>query len=220
MENGATRADGYVRLLGSTRARILDLVRRSDRTVGELAEALSITGNAVRDHLAVLGRERLVERSGVRRDTGGKPAHLYALSPAGERLFPKAYATVLGGVLDSLARRLDEDELEALLDEVGRRLAPAGEATESPALRERVDTAAEVLDGLGGTTRVEEEDGVLFIRSRSCPLDALVSDHPEICAVAEALVEAIVGREVSECCDREVPRCAFRISSRALGERA
>lgn len=203
----------YGRLAGTTRGRILGLLRRSDRTVGELAEELSITGNAVRDHLAILGRERLVERRGVRRGTGGKPAHLYGLSADAERLFPKAYATVLGGLLRSLARRVGRDELEEVLREVGREAAGRSGRSGDGDLRTRTETAAALLEELGGATRVEEGEGGLYIRSGSCPLTDLVEDHPELCALAEALVSAVVGREVEECCDREAPRCAFRIGS-------
>lgn len=203
----------YMRLVGSTRGRIVGLLRRSERTVSELAAELSITGNAVRDHLAVLGRERLVEQRGLRRDTGGKPAHLYGLTPAAERLFPKAYAAVLGGVLTSLSRRLETGELRALLGEVGRDIAESLDGAEDGDLVSRTRTAAEILEGLGGATRVEEDESGLFIRSSSCPLDSLVDDHPELCGLAVALVSAVVGRDVTECCDRSAPRCAFQIAA-------
>lgn len=202
----------YVRLAGTTRGRILGLLRRSESTVGELARALEISNNAVRGHLAILGRERLVEQRGVRRGTGGKPAHLYRIAPEAEELFPKAYASILDELLRALADRLDAAELDSLIMTVGERTAR--ELTNGPGdgLRARTRTAARVLEELGGAVRVKEADGGFLIQGSSCPMDALVADHPELCRLAEALVSAIIGGEVRECCDRDrPPRCAFRI---------
>src|SRR4051812_9605396 len=89
------------RLLGSTRGRIITLLRRGERTVNELADALGLTDNAVRTHLAALERDGLAALRGVRRGIG-KPAHVYALTPEAESLFPGAYAAVLSTLLDAL----------------------------------------------------------------------------------------------------------------------
>src|SRR3954454_23138598 len=86
------------RFFASTRGRIVELLRRSSRTVEELAGALDLTDNAVRGHLAALERDRLVQQQGTRRGAG-KPAFEYVLTREAEGLFPKAYAPVLGNVL-------------------------------------------------------------------------------------------------------------------------
>src|SRR5215469_4773076 len=85
----------------STRGRIILLLRRDRRTVDELAQALNLTDNAVRAHLATLERDGFVLQSGERRG-GGKPAYVYMLSPEGEQLFPKAYGPVLRELLGVL----------------------------------------------------------------------------------------------------------------------
>ena len=77
------------RFLASTRGQIITLLRRSSRTVDELAQALNLTDNAVRAHLATLERDGVVQQSGVRRGSG-KPASVYDLAPEAEQLFPKA----------------------------------------------------------------------------------------------------------------------------------
>ena len=48
------------RFLSSTRGRLVTLLRRSARTVDELAHELGLTDNAVRAHLATLERDGLV----------------------------------------------------------------------------------------------------------------------------------------------------------------
>jgi predicted ArsR family transcriptional regulator len=47
--------------LKSTRERIVDLLRRSSLTANEIARQLGLTHNAVRDHLAALLREGVVQ---------------------------------------------------------------------------------------------------------------------------------------------------------------
>ena len=61
-------------LMGETRARLVRMVRRAALTVGELAEGLGISQNAVRSHVAAAERDGLVRLAGVQRSTGGKPA--------------------------------------------------------------------------------------------------------------------------------------------------
>lgn len=212
MSSPTSERNPALRLTGSTRSQILCLLRRGERTVGELRRELGITGNAVRGHLQALGRERLVTRRGVRRDTGGKPAHLYRLTDDAERLFPKAYAAVLDRLLQAVTERLGSQHRDRLLRQIGRDvaadLAPAPNAT----LEDRVRTAAKVLEDLGGATKIDEDASAFVIRGSSCPLVALVAEHPELCRMTEALMAVITGAEARERCDRgDVPACEFEV---------
>ena len=88
-----------------SRARIIELLRRRDHTVDELAAELSVTGNAIRQHLAQLQSEGLVEPSGIRRPPGaGKPATLYRVPDEAADKFSRAYAPVLTALVDELLR--------------------------------------------------------------------------------------------------------------------
>src|SRR3954463_15079999 len=85
----------------STRGRILSLLRVAPRTVDELAGELKVTDNAVRQHLTGLERDGLVRGVGVRRSGGaGKPATVYELHADAEPLLSRAYAPVLGTLLE------------------------------------------------------------------------------------------------------------------------
>jgi predicted ArsR family transcriptional regulator len=199
----------------STRGRMVTLLRRSRRTIAELARALGLTDNGVRAHLAILERDGVVrQRGSVRRSSGGgKPAYVYELTSEAEDLFPKAYAPVLGRLLDVLAERLGLEESEALLRSVGRRLVE-GKTVPPDSTRARLEAAADVLSELGGLAELEEQDGTLIIRGYGCPLAAVTPDHPEVCRVAEALVAEVAGVPVHERCDRsERPRCCFEVAS-------
>ena len=198
----------------STRGRIVTLLRRSGRTVEELALAVALTDNGVRGHLAVLERDGVVrQRGSVRRGSGGgKPAYVYELTSEAEDLFPKAYEPALGRLLDVLAERLGLEESEVLLSSVGRRLAE-GMSVPKDGRRARLEAAVGVLNELGGLAELEEQDGTLVIRGYGCPLSAVTPEHPEACRMAEALVAEVAGVQVRECCDRsERPRCCFEVA--------
>src|SRR5690606_1946883 len=110
-------------LAGETRARLLRLVRRAASSIAELAQALGITENAVRTHVAAAERDGLVQPAGMQRSTGGKPARLYELTPAAEELFPKAYALVLAEVIRTLREEDGDAAAVERLRRVGSRLA-------------------------------------------------------------------------------------------------
>ena len=199
----------------STRGQIVTLLRRSNRTVEDLARALDLTDNGVRAHLAVLERDGIVrQRGSVRRSSGGgKPAYVYELTREAEDLFPKAYEPTLSRLLNVLSDQLGSEESEALLRSVGRRLAEE-HTTRADGTHARLEAAVEVLNELGGLAELEERDGAVVIRGYSCPLAGVTPDHPEVCRMAEALVGEVAGVSVREHCDRgERPRCCFEIAS-------
>ena len=198
------------RFFSTTRGRIVALLRRASRTVDELAQALDLTRNAVRSHLATLERDGLVRVSG-RRAGPSKPAHVYALTSDAERLFPKGYGPILPLLLDVLAERLGREALDAVLREAGHRVA----ARYGPArgrLQERLGQALRLLEDLGGLTEVEQRDGTMRIVSYSCPLATVVRSYPEVCRLVETFLADVIGAPVREHCERGEPlRCVFEV---------
>jgi predicted ArsR family transcriptional regulator len=203
------------RFFESTRGQIVTLLRRSGRTVEDLARALDLTDNGVRAHLAILERDGIVrQRGSVRRSSGGgKPAYIYELTEEAEDLFPKAYEPVLSRLLDVLSNRVGSEESEELLKSVGRRLAEEHSVRTNDA-HARLESAVEIFNELGGLAELEERDGTLVIRGYSCPLAGVTPDHPEVCRMAETLITELAGVPVYEHCDRgERPRCCFEVAT-------
>jgi len=199
------------RLIGGTQAKLLHLLRRSHQTITALADALGLTDNAVRTHIAVLGRDGIVEEVGTQRDTGGKPARVYALTKQGEELFPKAYALVLGELVAEIARKDGWPHALKLLRAVGRQLAPDVSVPSDPGAR--VAAAAAALRSLGGDVDVQRTAQGWRLQGHGCPLSSVTAQHPQVCALAKALVEDITGQAVTECCERgDRPRCGFVVS--------
>jgi predicted ArsR family transcriptional regulator len=204
------------KLVGGTRGKLLALLRRSRRSIHEMAATLGITDNAVRMHVAAMQRDGMVREAGVERATGGKPAQLFEITREAEEIFPKAYALVLGELIGLLVERRGRREVIDLLREIGAR---AGAKASPPDADEaRVRAAAEALRDLGGEVDVERTDRGWKIRGHGCPLSAVAGEHSEVCALAESLVGQITGNSVRECCDRsERPRCGFEVKAGPAG---
>ncbi len=205
------------RFLETTRGQVVSLLRRSDRTIDELAEALGLTENAVRNHIMALERDGMVRTSGVRRGAGaGKPAVVYELHPDASTLLSRAYPPVLGTLLDVLGDQLSAEQSEAVLREVGRRLAQSVGGRAKGNAEARLQVAAATLNALGGDTVVQSgEDGSeRVIQGAGCPVSAIVSQRPEFCSAVETMVEEITGlATTSRCSHGAKPCCRFVVST-------
>lgn len=199
------------RLTSETQVKLLALVRRSPQTVTGLAEALRVTDNGIRTHIATLQRLGLIEAAGTQRDTGGKPARLYALTREGEELFPKAYSLVLGALVEEISRTDGPKHAVKLLRAVGEQLA-SGVAVPADAAG-RVAAAAAALRGLGGHVEVHQTAQGWRLEGNGCALSAVTAKHPQVCSLAKALVEEITDQPVTERCEHSgMPRCCFEIA--------
>lgn len=193
----------------------MELLRVSPRTVDELATELGVTDNAVRPHIAALEKEGLARQAGNRRGEGaGKPAIVYELHRDAEALLSRAYAPVLGALLEVIGDELDPRTAKRLLRETGRRLASSVGGRASGDLTARARAAAAVLTALGGQVTVEKKQGAVVLRGAACPLASAVSRNPRVCQAVESLVGEISGADAREHCDRaERPRCCFELTA-------
>jgi predicted ArsR family transcriptional regulator len=200
------------RILVSTRGKILALVRAESQTVNELAEALELTDNAVRAHLASLEKDGLIRQLGVRSGFR-KPHVVYGITDDAEYLFPKAYGPLLNHVLTVFGERFSPEQLRANLREVGRTAAQEYlKQVKGKSRDQRIKFALTVLETLGGDAVFQESEGKQFIRGNGCPFSAATAHHPEACLIAEALLSEIINVPVKERCDHgEGPRCFFEI---------
>src|SRR6185437_6367739 len=199
------------RFLASTRGRIVSLLRREPRTVNELADALQLTDNAVRAHLQSLERDGLAQQSGTRPGFR-KPNFTYELTAAGGQVFAKPYAAILQQLLAVLGERLGNEQVEAIMREVGRRIAANfASKVQSADVAERVNEAVAVLGQLGGLAEIERTDDGLLIRGFDCPLAAAVEGTPAACRLAETLLSELIGAPVVEKCQHGTShRCLFQ----------
>jgi predicted ArsR family transcriptional regulator len=194
-----------------TRRRILDLLRRSPLTAKEIAAELGLTHNAVRGHVTALQRDNLV-REGSLRQSGTRPAVVYELVPRADSILSRAYIPFVAQLLRVLGERMSKEELDELMQTVGRRLGAEWPRLRGD-LRQRVDAVIILLEELGSLVEVEQWDGGYIIRGYGCSLGEAVHGRPEVCRAMESLIAHLVETPVRECCERgEHPRCCFEIS--------
>ena len=195
-------------VLTGTRGEIVALIREGVCTIGEIAQRIGLTPNAVRAHVAGLEREGVLEVSG-KRPSAKRPAIEYKLSDAAEAFYARAYEPVLVALSNRLSERLREGELEELFEWVGSSLANESEGL---TMLDRAHNAAEALVRLGAVVTVHETPEGTWIMGRRCPLSRLVAECPQACRLGVGLVSSIVGSTVEEHCRHEpFPACQFLI---------
>lgn len=196
----------------TTRARVLEILRQGPATVDQLVASIGVSRSAVRLQVTSLEREGLIARRGTWKGAT-KPSATYEITSRGQVSLSRGYVPMLTRLLDVLAERLPELELEGIMREVGRRMLDGRELPSGP-LEARVQEASALFNELGGLTTVERVDHTLLIRSHGCPFAATTERHPAACAAVEMLFSQFTGALVETCCEREPRmRCCFSIDA-------
>jgi predicted ArsR family transcriptional regulator len=165
-------------------------------TVDELAGALRVTRTAVTSHLAALQAEGFVARRGLRPGLR-RPSALYALTPAADALFPKAYEAFAALALAEL-KRSSPGQFRRLL----RRIGDTWIARDLPRVaslrgRDRLTRATEILAERGFMPALERTRTGYVLREHNCPLMRLAADHVEVCDMVHRWLEALVGARLT-----------------------
>jgi len=180
-------------LAGISRARLLTVLGRSARPMGvrELAEAVGLHPNTVRQHL-----DQLVEAGLAVRDTAppvgrGRPALRYAAEPGSDEQDPAAYRALAGVLAEQVARWPDGVGVALVAGERWGR-ALAHEATESVPATSAIGRLVELLDEAGFAPEAPVTDGQP-IRLRQCPFGTLARDHGEVvCGVHLGMMRGVL----------------------------
>jgi predicted ArsR family transcriptional regulator len=198
-----------------TRTRIIASLRAGEKTVRELKEEMELTGNAIRLHLENLEREGLVSISGTRAGSR-KPHNVYKLTPHARKAHFEGCEPLLSDLLAAISTCLSPFKVREIVTDTAHRMAtkhpPSGHG-KGGNKHDRLENSLALLRKLGGSPRLEREDGILRIESASCPWAAVSGRHPEVCLIAEKLLSELLGTEVRQRCFRgEYPRCSFTLS--------
>jgi len=207
------------RFIESTRGRIAALLRTGPLTIDQLASKLRLTSNAVRAQMLELQADGLIHKAGAQA-TASKPSATYALTDRAEAQYSQLYLPFLTHLLGVLDHRMSPKQFDALMREVGRSLL-GGRSRQGGTVVERATAASNLLNELGGLTKVERSNGHFMIRSHGCPLASATERHPETCSAVESLLSEFSGLSVATCCERsERSRCCFELSARPRAKRA
>lgn len=196
----------------SPAGKVLAQLRDGPKTVEEIARALRLTPNAVRNQLRKLEGWKLAARTGSR-PTASKPFALYSITLDGEIQFSTVYLPVLSQFLRVAEGQCSGRQLGSWMRETGRTLGRRYAHPEGTR-KERVEAAADLLRSFGGLADVRRSDGLLMIESPACPLAALTSEHPAACKILESLLAEYLEMSVKSCCITGMdPRCCFEVKA-------
>lgn len=208
----ASRLERY----GPTQRRLLEVLLHTPggASVEHLTRELGITHNAVRTHLIALQRDGVIERLGQQR-TGGRPEHLFVLTPAGRETFPRRYREIAESLIAAVERTLGHGALDKVMHgmgtEAGRRLVPP----RSPKASVSQTAAAMKELGYEASLSVSDKRGEEIV-ARNCVFHELAAKYPAVCQFDLAFMEATVGRAVEhrECMLRGGQVCRFGFKSK------
>jgi predicted ArsR family transcriptional regulator len=181
----------------ATRQEILAYLRRhGEATVRELAECLGLTATGIRQHLTVLERDGLVEVHETRGRVG-RPALVYALSPAGMSLFPNRHDDLANLLLTEIRTIAGSQGLQSVLMRVAARSAEAYEGRVAGRdLGARVAEATAVINERGCVAETEASAGEYRIHQFTCPFPNVARHNSGVCALEVEFVRRLTGGDV------------------------
>jgi predicted ArsR family transcriptional regulator len=202
----------------STKSQILALIKRSGgSSVDDLTRMLGLAAMTVRQHLAGLERDGLVDAKEVRRHTG-RPHYVYSLTPGGEDVFPKRYDVLAGLILKEVATLEPADiagldstgRTELVLERVAERVAAEHrERFEGKDLDARVRLLTDLLQDESGFAEFERTAEGYEVRDFNCAYHKLIESDRNVCHWHLTLMQKLMGVDVahdrsirsgSECC--------------------
>ena len=201
----------------SRRAILLVLKRRGPSTIALLSSELDLTGEAVRQQLLQLQREGWIEPKvsrGTDRARTGRPATSYALTEAGDHLFPKHYDVLSVAVIDAVAEELGEDAAKRVLKHVAEeKVALTEPALRGLSLPQRMQVLKDWYLSGDPYMDIEQVNGDFRLVERNCPFINTAMRRPALCSVSVNALIRLLGVRVrrEEKFQNGDGRCIFRI---------
>ena len=203
-----------------TRRAIVHLLKQEGALDAQtLATRLHLSAMAVRQHLYALQDEHLVTYHEVPRPVG-RPAKLWQLTPAADRLFPEAYAELTVSLLTSVTEAFGAAGLERLLDvRTRQQIAAYGQQmADQDTLRQRVETLAAMRTDEGYMAEVQAQaDGSFLLIEKHCPICVAALACTGLCGKELEVFRAVLGQDViverTEHMVVGARRCAYRVSA-------
>ena len=197
------------------------LKAKGPQTAARMAERLGVTTMAVRQHLAVLREEGLVDYVDEKRKIG-RPARVWCLTPKANDRFPDRHAELAIGMLQAVKITFGEAGLERLIATSTQQQIDAYRARmpgPGTPLKQRVAALAKIRRDEGYMAEWRQvRDGTIEFLQNHCAIDSAARFSGMLCSGELSLFRAVLGDEVSverfEYLHSGDRRCAYRICER------
>ena len=185
-------------------------------SMDQLSKELSISRNAVNQHLASLERQRYIE-STLQSSTGGRPGRVYKLSPSGLELFPRHYSLFSRLLLRLVQQKLGAESLRECLADLGEQLSQEykSRVRKHATLDAQINEVKLIMYELGYETELEQDKvAPAEIVASNCVFHTLAKECKEVCELDLSLISSLLDAKVEhkECMVRGGHYCRFGIS--------
>lgn len=204
--------------ISSRQYEILNLLlkNREGLSIDEIANALSLSRNAIQQHFLLLKKDCYI-KEGVLKKTAGRPVRTFVLTEAGLHCFPKQYAWFSELILTDLKDEMGSEAFTRYMKKLGTTLSQnllpnfEGKKTET-----RIDELMSVLESLGfQATASKSSTDNYEIKACNCVYHNLAQKHQEICEFDTTLISTLLDKKVNmvECMAKGGNYCHFLISN-------
>lgn len=201
-----------------SRRAIVQLLKQEGALDAEtLAARLQITAMAVRQHLYALQDEQLVTYQEEPRPMG-RPAKLWQLTAAADRLFPDGYAELTLSLMSAIQEAFGEAGFDRLLEIRTRQQLEAyqQQIKGKRSLKQRLQKLVEIRTNEGYMAEVQPHaDGSFLLIENHCPICAAAATCTGFCEKELEIFQAVLGDQVNiqrvEHIIAGARRCAYRI---------
>lgn len=192
------------------------LRHRKGLTVDELSQLLSISRNAVNQHLSSLGNSGFIQ-SAMLNSTGGRPSKIYSLSPKGLELFHRRYSFIAKLLLSWVDKNLGEEELKTCLHSLGQHMAVEFEerVAKQVSPNDKLREVAAIMSELGYDASVKPGAGNQGeIIANNCIFYQLAEEHPKFCTLDMSFLTTLLKTDIQhkECIIRQGNHCCFAVA--------
>jgi predicted ArsR family transcriptional regulator len=186
---------------GSGRERVLFLLKtKGPQTAARMSSLLGVTTMAVRQHLAVLEGEMLVDFTNERRKVG-RPARVWRLTPKANDRFPDGHAELAVGMLQAIQVTFGEQGLERLTEQrIRQQTLSYGARMPGPgaSIDERVATLTQIRCEEGYMAEWKRgRNGTIKLIESHCSIANAARICPKLCTSELSLFRALLGDDVS-----------------------
>ncbi|MEO1146249.1 MAG: metalloregulator ArsR/SmtB family transcription factor [Cyanobacteria bacterium J06638_22] len=205
-----------------TRRALVNLLKQEGAMDSQaLAEQLGVSAMAVRQHLYALQEEKLVTYEEEPRAMG-RPAKLWQLTAAADRLFPDGYAELTLGLIQSAIEAFGDEGFEKLLDVRTRHQITDYQTriSSKDSLANKLNALAQQRTDEGYMAEVEMlNDGSFLLIENHCPICAAANACTGLCDRELEVFQSVLGEETrverTEHIVAGARRCVYRVKENA-----
>lgn len=188
---------------------------KGSATASEVAGHMHITREGARQQLQALEREGWITRiQRPRSEKAGRPAVTFAITAAGDHLFPKNYDNLSLTLVDAVADRLGEKALDTLLAAVTDQQVKHWESKlAGKSLPERIKALKDLYYEDDPYSSMKKNGRDYVLTERNCPFLNVAMKRPHLCSVTVSTLIRLLGVRVvrEERFQDGNRRCVFRV---------